>query len=59
MNYVLTTIVSNGNDPYYHYHHDENKLTPSQQQDILHILSDYGPTDNLAFDQYETDFDFA
>ena len=37
----------------------ENKLTPGQQQDILQILAKFGPTDDLAFDHYETDFNFA
>ena len=59
MNFVLTTTVSNGNGPYYRYHHGENKLTPSQQRDILQILSKFGSTDNLAFDHYETDFDLG
>ena len=59
MNFVLTTTVSNGNGPYYRYHYGENKLTPSQQRDILQILSKFGSTDNLAFDHYETDFDLG
>ena len=57
MNFVLTKTVSNG--LYYRYHHGENKLTPSQQRDILQILSKFGSTDNLAFDHYETDFDLG
>jgi hypothetical protein len=30
-----------------------------QQQDILQILAKFGPTDDLAFEHYETDFNFA
>lgn len=50
---------SSGNGPYYRYHHGENKLSPSQQEDILKILAKYGSTENLAFDHYVTDFDFS
>ena len=55
----VKSYFSNGNGPYYRYHHGDNKLTPSQQQDILQILSKFGSTDNLAFDHYETDFDLG
>lgn len=50
---------SSGNGPYYRYHHGENKLSPSQQADILQILSEFGPTDGLAFDHYVTDYNFT
>lgn len=50
---------SRGKGPYYRYHHGENKLTPGQQADIMNILSQYGSTDGLMFDHYETDFDFS
>ena len=50
---------SRGNGPYYRYHHGENKLMPNQQEDIMNILSQYGSTEGLAFDHYETDFDFS
>jgi len=30
-----------------------------QQQDILQILAKFGPTDDLAFEHYETDFNFV
>ena len=55
----VKNYFSNGNGPYYRYHHGENKLTPGQQQDILQILAKFGPTDDLAFEHYETDFNFA
>jgi hypothetical protein len=44
--------------PYYRYHHGDNKLSPSQQADIMAILAKYGSTDGLSFDHYETDWDF-
>ena len=44
---------------YYRYHHGENKLSPRQQQDILQIRAKFGPTDGLAFDHYETAFNFG
>ena len=50
---------SSGNGPYYRYHHGENKLSPSQQADILQILSEFGPIDDLAFDHYVTDYNFT
>ena len=54
----VSNYFSRGCGPYYRYHHGENKLTPHQQQDILNILAQYGPTEGLAFDHYETDWDF-
>ena len=50
---------SNGKGPYYRYHHGENKLTPTQQDAIMNILSKFGSTEGLTFDHYETDFDFS
>ena len=50
---------SRGKGPYYRYHHGENKLTPGQQKAIMAILANYGSTDGLTFDHYETDFDFS
>ena len=50
---------SRGCGPYYRYHHGENKLSPQEQADILAILAQYGPTDGISFDHYETDWDFG
>ena len=55
----VKNYFSSGCGPYYRYHHGENKLSPRQQQDILKILAKYGPTDGLAFDHYETAFNFG
>jgi hypothetical protein len=55
----VKNYFSSGNGPYYRYHHGENKLSPSQQQDIMNILAKFGPTDGLAFDHYETSFNFT
>lgn len=54
----VSHYFSKGCGPYYRYHHGENKLTPQQQQEILNILAQYGPTDGLAFDHYEKGWDF-
>ena len=54
----VRSYFSGGCGPYYRYHHGENKLSPKQQADIRAILSKFGPTDGLAFDQYEMDWDF-
>ena len=54
----VCNYFSRGCGPYYRYHHGENKLTPHQQQDILNILAQYGPTDGLTFDHYKKDWDF-
>ena len=48
-----------GKGPYYRYHHGEYKLTPAQQDGIMNILSQFGSTEGLSFDHYETDFDFS
>ena len=55
----VKNYFSSGNGPYYRYYHGENLLSPKQQEDIMRILADYGPTENLAFDHYVTDFDFG
>ena len=49
---------SRGCGPYYRNHSGENKLTPKQQAEIMEILAQYGPTEGLAFDHYETSWDF-
>ena len=54
----VMNYFSRGCGPYYRYHHGENKLTPHEQADILAILAKFGPTDGLAFDHYETGWDF-
>ena len=50
---------SSGNGPYYRYHHGENKLSPRQQEDIMQIVSQFGPTDGLSFDHYVTEYNFT
>lgn len=55
----VKNYFSSGNGPYYRYYHGENKLTPSQQQDIMNILAKFGPTDDLAFDHYESSLNFT
>ena len=54
----VMNYFSRGCGPYYRYHHGDNRLSPSQQRDILDILGKYGSIDDLAFDHYTTDFDF-
>ena len=54
----VCNYFSRGCGPYYRYHSGENKLTPHQQQEILNILAQYGPTDGLTFDHYEKGWDF-
>ena len=44
--------------PYYRYHHGENMLSPTQQADIMNILSKFGPTEGLNFDHYVMEWDF-
>ena len=34
------------------------QITPQQQQEILNILAQYGPTEGLTFDHYEKGWDF-
>lgn len=55
----VKSYFSSGNGPYYRYHHGENLLSPKQQKDIMKILAKYGPTEDLTFDHYVTDFDFG
>ena len=54
----VQNYFSRGCGPYYRYNRGENKLSPRQQKDIMTILAQYGPTDDLAFDHYETVWDF-
>ena len=55
----VKNYFSSGNGPYYRYHHGENKLSPSQQEDIMQIVSQFGPTDGLSFDHYVTEYNFT
>ena len=54
----VQSYFSRGCGPYYRYHKGENKLSPKQQADIVAILATFGSTDGLAFDHYETAWDF-
>ena len=54
----VMNYFSRGCGPYYRYHHGENKLSPREQEDIIAILAKFGPTEGIAFDHYETDWDF-
>ena len=56
--HCVMCYFSGGCGPYYRYHHGENKLSPSQQTDIMNILSQFGSTDGLVFDHYVLDYDF-
>ena len=57
--HCVRSYFSGGNGPYYRVHHGENKLSPSQQQDILNILAKFGSTDGIRFDHYVEDWDFG
>ena len=39
-------------------HHGENMLTPKQQDDIMQLIAQFGSTDGIQFDHYETDCNF-
>jgi len=54
----VMNYFSRGCGPYYRYHHGENKLSPREQEDIIAILAKFGTTEGIAFDHYETDWDF-
>ena len=54
----VMNYFSRGCGPYYRYHHGENKLSPREQEEIIAILAKFGPTEGIAFDHYETDWDF-
>ena len=47
-----------GNGQYYRAHHGEILLSPKQQEEILQIVSQFGPLDGIKFDGYKTDWDF-
>ena len=55
----VRSYFSAGMGPYYRVYHGENMLTPTQQHDILQILAQYGSTEDIKFDHYETDWDFG
>jgi len=54
----VMNYFSRGCGPYYRYHHGENKLSPREQEDIIAILAKFGTTEGIAFDHYETNWDF-
>ncbi len=55
----VQAYFSAGAGPYYRYHHGERMLTPAQQQDILRLMSQFGPADKLRFDHYVEAYDFT
>ena len=55
----VRSYFSAGMGPYYRVHHDENKITPKQQDDIMQILAKFGSTEGIKFNHYETDWDFG
>ena len=55
----INCYLGSGVSAYYRVHHGEKMLSPRQQQDIMGIMSKYGPTDGLAFDHYVLDYDYT
>ena len=55
----VRSYFSTGCGPYYRYHHGEMLLFPSQQDDIMKILTKFGSTDGIRFDHYVEDWDFG
>ena len=55
----MRSYFSAGMGPYYRVHHGENMLSPKQQDDIMQILSQFGTTEGIKFDHYETDWNFG
>lgn len=54
----VSSFFGRGNGPYYRAHHGELLLTPKQQEAIMNIIAQFGPTDGIKFDHYKTDWDF-
>ena len=54
----VSSYFGRGNGQYYRAHHGEILLSPKQQEDILRIVSQFGPLDGIKFDRYTTDWDF-
>lgn len=54
----VSSFFGRGNGPYYRAHHGELLLTPEQQEGIMNIIAQFGPTDGIKFDHYKTDWDF-
>lgn len=53
----LTAYLGN-NGMYYSYKHGRRGLSPEQQQYIRKMFADYGYTDDVVFDRYETQYAF-
>ena len=45
-------IFGRGNGQYYRAHHGEILLSPKQQEDILRIVSQFGPLDGIKFELF-------
>lgn len=54
----VSSYFGRGNGQYYRAHHGEILLSPKQQEDILKIVSQYGPIDGIKFEHYKIDWDF-
>lgn len=54
----VSSYFGRGNGQYYRAHHGEILLSPKQQEDILKIVSQYGPIDGIKFEHYKVDWDF-
>lgn len=55
----VRSFFSDGNGPYYRYHHGENLLSPEQQDAIMKIITKFGSTDGIRFDHYVEAWDFG
>ena len=54
----VSSFFGRGNGPYYRAHHGELLLTPKQQEAIMNIIAQFGPTEDVKFDHYVTAWDF-
>ena len=54
----VSSYFGRGNGQYYRAHHGEILLSPKQQEDILKIVSQFGPLDGIKFEHYKVDWDF-
>ena len=55
---AVSSFFGRGNGQYYRAKNGEIQLTPKQQEGIMKIIAQFGPTDGIKFDHYITTWDF-
>ena len=56
---ALRRHFGNGQSTYYRFHNGEKLLSPTQQQEVIDFMAQFGSTEGLHFDHYVEKYDFT